>query len=125
MGRRSSPSGKGKNPSAEKSVFSRRRVLFGAAPFVGGAGLSWLAPVWLTAYWKGAPARPAGGDLLRRGENRPTLPPTLFRGKVRHAYEVARQMSALLDKLYCYCNCQQYFAHKNLLSCYVDRHAAG
>ena len=125
MGRKNSPSEKGKNPSAKKSGFYRRRVLFGAALLVGGAGLALLAPVWLTAYWREAPARPAGGDLSRRGGNRPILPPTLFRGKVRQAYEVARQIPALLDKLFCYCNCRQYFGHKSLLSCYVDRHAAG
>ncbi len=57
-------------------------------------------------------------------ENRPTLSPQRFAGKVRRAYEVARAMPEVLDRLYCYCRCRENFGHKNLLSCYVDTHAS-
>lgn len=57
-------------------------------------------------------------------ENRPTLSPELFSGKVRRAYEIAREIPEVLDRLYCYCRCKENFAHKNLLSCFIDNHAA-
>ena len=57
-------------------------------------------------------------------ENRPTLSPARFSGKVRMAYEIAREIPEVLDRLYCYCRCRENFGHKNLLSCYVDTHAS-
>jgi len=57
-------------------------------------------------------------------ENRPTLSPAMFSGKVRQAYEIAREIPEVLDQLYCYCRCRENFGHKNLLSCYVDTHAS-
>lgn len=57
-------------------------------------------------------------------ETRPTLPPQMFAGKVRRAYQIAREIPEVLDKLYCYCRCRENFNHKNLLSCYVDKHAS-
>ncbi len=57
-------------------------------------------------------------------EKRPTLSPHKFTGKVRSAYEVARAIPQVLDRLYCYCRCRENFNHKNLLSCYVDTHAS-
>ena len=57
-------------------------------------------------------------------ENRPTLSPQKFTGRVRRAYEVARAIPEVLDRLYCYCRCRENFGHKNLLSCYVDTHAS-
>ena len=53
-----------------------------------------------------------------------TLPPERFQGKVRRAYEIARQIPEVLDRLYCYCRCKENVGHKNLLSCYVDTHAS-
>ncbi len=57
-------------------------------------------------------------------ETRPTLSPNMFSGKVRLAYAIAKDIPEVLDKLYCYCRCRENFGHKNLLSCYVDNHAA-
>jgi hypothetical protein len=57
-------------------------------------------------------------------EDRPTLSPQLFTGKVRNAYEIARAIPEVLDRLYCYCRCRENFGHKNLLTCYVDTHAS-
>jgi Protein of unknown function with PCYCGC motif len=57
-------------------------------------------------------------------ENRPTLSPARFSGKIRRAYEIAREIPEVLDQLYCYCHCRENFGHKNLLSCYVDTHAS-
>ncbi len=57
-------------------------------------------------------------------ETRPTLSPHRFTGKVRRAYEVARAIPQVLDRLYCYCRCRENSGHKNLLSCYTDTHAS-
>ena len=57
-------------------------------------------------------------------EKRSTLSPQSFSGKTRRAYEVARAIPEVLDRLYCYCRCRENFGHKNLLSCYVGNHAA-
>jgi hypothetical protein len=57
-------------------------------------------------------------------EDRPTLSPQMFTGKVRNAYEIARAIPEVLDRLYCYCRCRENFGHKNLLTCYVDTHAS-
>lgn len=56
-------------------------------------------------------------------ENRPTLSPERFNGKVKEAYQIARAIPGVLDRLYCYCQCQS-IGHKSLLSCYVDDHAS-
>jgi hypothetical protein len=57
-------------------------------------------------------------------ENRPTLSPARFTGRVKRAYEIAREIPEVVDHLYCYCRCRENFAHENLLSCYVDTHAS-
>ncbi len=57
-------------------------------------------------------------------EKRPTLSPHKFTGKVRRAYEVARAIPQVLDRLYCYCRCRENSGHKNLLSCFTDTHAS-
>ena len=57
-------------------------------------------------------------------EQRPTLSPQRFTGKVSQAYAIASTIPEVLDRLYCYCRCRENFGHKNLLSCYVDTHAS-
>ncbi len=58
------------------------------------------------------------------GETRPTLDSARFPGKIGQAYQLAREIPQVLDQIYCYCECQENFSHKSLLSCYVDLHAA-
>ncbi len=64
-------------------------------------------------------------SFLRGGENRPTLSPARYTGKVAEAYRIAEQNRVLLDSMYCYCNCKKTIGHKSLLSCYADSHAVG
>ncbi len=64
---------------------------------------------------------------LRRGETRATLDPNMFRDpQVRDAYKIAKEIPWVLDRIYCYCRCEEspVFKHKSLLSCYVDEHAS-
>ena len=63
-------------------------------------------------------------ENLNLREKRPTLSPQRFTGRIRMAYEIAREIPEVLDRLYCYCRCRENFGHKNLLSCYVDTHAS-
>ncbi len=64
-------------------------------------------------------------ESLRRGETRPALDPNQFQNPmVRKAYKAAKEIPWVLDSIYCYCFCEEFFQHKSLLSCYVDSHAA-
>lgn len=63
-------------------------------------------------------------EEVRWAERRPLLPSKLFVGRVRSAYAVAKAIPNVVDKLYCYCQCQENMGHKSLLSCYADTHAA-
>jgi hypothetical protein len=66
-------------------------------------------------------------------ERRGTLDPKLFTDtriyepEVPRAYEIARKYPATLDRLHCFCECQESpkFKHKTLLTCFTDEHAAG
>ena len=58
------------------------------------------------------------------GETRETLSPNYFIGKASKAYKVAKEIPEVLDKVYCYCECQKNFGHKSLLTCYVDDHGS-
>ena len=81
-------------------------------------------------YQKEEPQKPSPSSTklkeanTKLRETRATLPPERFQGKVRRAYEIARQIPEVLDRLYCYCRCKENIGHKNLLSCYVDTHAS-
>ena len=59
-----------------------------------------------------------------RRETRPTLDPAGFTGKAALAYQVAREIPAVLDQLQCYCACRSQYGHVSLLSCYVDGHGS-
>ncbi len=63
-------------------------------------------------------------ENIRLRETRQTLSPQRFQGRAKKAYEIARAIPEVLDRLYCYCRCRENFGHKNLLSCFVDNHAA-
>ena len=54
--------------------------------------------------------------------NAVTLDPALYKGPAHDAYMVARQHPELLAQLHCYCGCDQFHGHKNLLDCFRDTH---
>jgi hypothetical protein len=96
---------------------------------LGGLGL--IAGVFL---WRAAPpplsaegpqlSPGTSVETVARRETRPTLDPAQFVGKARLAHQVAREIPDVLDRLYCYCECDKHIGHKSLLSCYTDGHAA-
>ena len=63
-------------------------------------------------------------ENVRLRETRATLSPQRFQGRVYSAYQIAREIPEVLDRLYCYCRCRENNGHKNLLSCYVGTHAS-
>jgi hypothetical protein len=56
---------------------------------------------------------------------KPTMSPEKFTGKVRKAYQVAKEIPQTLTQLPCFCYCDNTFGHKSLHSCYEDEHSAG
>jgi len=82
-------------------------------------------------------SKPAGKQALNActqcTERRAVLDPKRFADtrvydpEAARAYEVARLHPATLDRLHCFCECQEslQFKHKTLLTCFTDEHAAG
>jgi hypothetical protein len=74
-----------------------------------------------------SPAAVVDENSYRRGETRETLSPSLFSDPyIARTYQIAKEIPHVLDSLFCYCYCDKDpFYHVSLLSCYVDKHAAG
>ena len=53
-----------------------------------------------------------------------TLDPNLFKGETKRAYQIAREIPAILAQIPCFCECD-VFGHENLLDCFIDLHGAG
>jgi len=85
-----------------------------------GAGVAWHA--WPPGAGLGSAG--SGTPVAARREARPTLDPAEFLGKARLAYQVAREIPDVLDQLRCYCECDRYYGHTSLLSCYTDQHGS-
>jgi len=51
-----------------------------------------------------------------------TLPPDIFTGNVRLAYQAAKEIPETLAQLPCYCHCDMSQGHKSLHSCFEDHH---
>ena len=113
-----------------ESCSSRTRALWW---LVGVAAVLALGAGILAIRLPERPRADAGGPTVSGGgtgsagvrrETRPTLDPARFVGKPARAHQVAREMPDVLDRLYCYCECDRYLGHRSLLSCYTDGHAA-
>jgi hypothetical protein len=75
----------------------------------------------------------ASGGCTKCVEKAGVLDPKLFTDTTKYerevapAYEVARKYPATLDRLHCFCECQESMTHrhKTLLTCFTTDHAAG
>jgi len=107
---------------------SKKRSRYPWLALIAGGALVLTGAYFLYQGEKPPPQSPQLTELKKENinlrENRPTLSPLRFTGKVRRAYEIARTIPEVLDRLYCYCRCRENSGHKNLLSCYVDTHAS-
>jgi len=81
---------------------------------------------------KKAPAARPANSCTDCSERRPVLDSKLFADprfdkEVVPAYEVARKYPRTLDRLHCFCECQESMIHrhKTLLTCFTNDHAAG
>ena len=81
---------------------------------------------------KAAPPQGPTNSCTTCVERRPVLPSRLFADprfdkEVVPAYEAARKYPQTLDRLHCFCECQESMTHrhKTLLTCYTSNHAAG
>jgi hypothetical protein len=79
-----------------------------------------------------AAAKPAATNACATcREKRPILDPERFAkgydAEVKRSYQVAHQYTETLDRIHCFCECQESptFRHKTLLTCFTDQHAAG
>ncbi len=45
--------------------------------------------------------------------------------RVAETYELAAEIPAVLDGVYCFCLCHQNFGHYSLLDCFTSDHGAG
>ena len=107
---------------------SKKRSLYPMLALIAGGVLVLTGAYFLYLREKPPTRSPQLTQLknenIKLRENRPTLSPQRFSGNVRRAYEIARAIPQVLDRLYCYCRCRENFNHKNLLSCYVGTHAS-
>jgi len=102
-------------------------ILVAAASAYAGAAGPKASP-------KKVPAAPpaATNSCTACVERGPILPAKLFADprfdkEVVPAYEAALKYPATLDRLHCFCECQESMAHrhKTLLTCFTSNHAAG
>jgi hypothetical protein len=114
--------------SKQTAPTSKKRSKYPLLAMIAGGVLVLAGAYFLYQGEKPPASSPERAEVKKENislqENRPTLSPTRFSGKIRIAYEIAREIPEVLDQLYCYCRCRENFGHKNLLSCYVDTHAS-
>lgn len=78
-------------------------------------------------------AAPASGACTKCVEKGAVLDPRLFSDTTKYeaevvpAYEAARKYPQIMDRLHCFCECQESMVHrhKTLLTCFTTDHAAG
>jgi len=99
------------NPSTSSARVINILLVVGALIFTAGI-------VW---YTLSGPAQPAQRAALPK-PNVVTLDPASFTGRVREAYEAAKEVPEVLAQLNCYCGCMSGFGHKNNLDCFHDDH---
>ncbi len=56
-----------------------------------------------------------------------TILPSFFANSqdVQQVYQIAQQIPATLDGIYCYCYCLENMGHRSLFQCFQSQHAAG
>ena len=79
--------------------------------------------------WYSTRVQDKPGDGARVEEATPakyaTLPPSMFTGKTREAYQAAMDIPEVLKEVQCYCGCKEGNGHQNNLFCFMDQHAVG
>ncbi|OGQ72086.1 MAG: hypothetical protein A3G94_03830 [Deltaproteobacteria bacterium RIFCSPLOWO2_12_FULL_60_16] len=102
----------------------KKRLYLGGMAVVLAAGLLTWSRVNTRVPTRYSAAEGTASSGYVRRETRTPLSPALFVGKTATAYQVAQEIPDVLDRLYCYCECDKHMGHLTLLSCFVDSHAA-
>ena len=111
------------NKTRRLSRKKKRLYLGGVAVVLAAGFLTWSRVNTRGPTRYSSAEQTASGGYVRR-ETRTPLSPALFVGKTATAYQVAQEIPDVLDRLYCYCECDKHMGHLTLLSCFVDSHAA-
>ena len=130
-----------RGPTTARHPLRRRAVI---AAVMLGLAAAMLMVVWLVSLrptpqgleaqpqapdesgWTVGRLRPDGLRIIVSGREDASavLDPRRFaQAKVRHGYWIATQVPALLNKLYCWCGCENRGVHRSNLQCFEDRMA--
>ena len=101
-------------------------------PWLVAIGAVLALAVVVVTMSPGGSRRPTDGHappvrVTGRSDASAVLIPALFPGeRQRQAYTVAREIPAVLNRLYCWCGCRENPAlrHRSLLECYEGEHAS-
>jgi hypothetical protein len=95
----------------------------GKAPWLvaGGAAVALVAVVLATRSAEAGHPEPRSGITAERVIPDPAIPRT---PGALEAYAAARSAPAVLDGLYCHCDCSQHAGHRSLLTCFESEHGA-
>lgn len=87
----------------------------------GGAAIGLVAVVLATRPAEAGHPEPRSGITAERVIPDPAIPRT---PGALEAYAAARGAPAVLDGLYCHCDCSQHAGHRSLLTCFESEHGA-
>ncbi len=85
-----------------------------------------LAAALMVGRGSGGPLHPEPrADAASMGES--LMPASFFTSnpRVLKTYQLARDVPAVLDGIYCYCHCKEELGHRSLISCFQSQHGAG
>lgn len=102
-------------------LISRHRLLRLATAKPDLSGTPDRQPAWQVGM-----LRPDGLRIIPSGRSDAShvLDPAQFSDKaVRHSYWVATQIPAVLNRLYCWCGCENRGVHRSNLQCFEDKMA--
>ena len=105
-------------PNKDKN--KQGNLLLGIAAIVALAGIAWFS---LQLTEKPSTDSPAAKQQVH--VQLQTLPPAMFTGKTRDAYQAAKDVPEVLEQIPCYCGCMQNSGHQHNLFCFLDEHAVG
>ena len=113
---------------ATKTTKARRRPA-SSTPWVIGAAVLGVALALVLTVGR----RPASGgghpeprsDAASMSET--VMPASFFTDnpRVLRTYQLAREIPATLDGIYCNCHCKEDAGHRSLLTCFQSQHGAG
>ena len=108
---------------------ARQRRLSAGALIIAGAALGFVVTAVVISFNRPSPVSGKAPVIAPTGRSDASavLDPAGFSGdQQRHAYMAAREIPAVLNRLYCWCHCREstIFHHRSLLECFESDHAS-